>query len=58
MISKPKRRRITMTKPQLIRVANLGQVLLGGLILALQVAGLIRGRNDIANTDVGSPATL
>ena len=46
-----------MTKPQLIKVANLGQVLLGGLILALQVAGLIRGRNDIAKTDVGSPAT-
>ncbi len=45
-----------MTQPQLIKVANLGQVLLGGLILALQVAGLIRGRNDIAKTEDGIPA--
>ncbi|MFC1583874.1 hypothetical protein ACFL4U_04230 [Candidatus Neomarinimicrobiota bacterium] len=42
-----------MTRPQIIRVANLGQVLLGGLILALQVAGLIRNRNGLAKTDVG-----
>ena len=46
-----------MTKPQLIRVANLGQIILSGLILALQGAGLIRGRNGIDKTDVGSPAT-
>ena len=46
-----------MTKPQLIKVANLGQIILSGLILALQVAGLIRGRNGIAKTDVGSASS-
>lgn len=46
-----------MTKPQIIRAANIGQVILGGIILALQVAGLIRSRNGIAKTDVGSPTS-
>ena len=46
-----------MTQPQILKAANLGQIILSGLILALQVAGLIRGRNGIAKTDVGSPAT-
>jgi len=43
-----------MTRPQIIKAANLGQILLGGLILALQVAGMIRSRNDVAKTDVGT----
>ena len=44
-----------MTRPQIIKVANVGQILLGGLILALQVAGLIKGRS--VKTDVGPAAT-
>ena len=43
-----------MTTSQAQKLATVGQVILGGVILALQVAGLIRSRNSIAKTDVGS----
>ncbi len=32
-----------MTQPQIIKAANLGQILLGSLILVFQVVGLIKG---------------
>ncbi len=33
-----------MTASQVQKVATIGQVIFGGVILALQIAGLIRGR--------------
>ena len=44
-----------MTTSQAQKIATVGQVLLGGFILVLQVAGLIRNRS--VKTDVGSAAT-
>ena len=41
-----------MTQHQRISAANIGQIILGGVTLALQVAGLIRARNGAAKTDV------
>ena len=43
-----------MTASQVQKLATVGQAVLSGVILALQVAGLIRSRNDVAKTDVGS----
>lgn len=41
-----------MTRPQIIKAASLGQILLGGIILIVQVAALVRGRS--VKPDVGS----
>ncbi len=43
-----------MSKNQIIKAANVGQIILGGVILALQVAGLIRNGNGVVKTNVGS----
>jgi hypothetical protein len=44
-----------MTTSQAQKLATVGQVILGGVILALQVAGLIRSRS--VKTDVGPAAS-
>ena len=41
-----------MTQTQIIKATNIGQLILGGVSLALQVAGLIRSRSGVKKTDV------
>jgi len=45
-----------MTSVQVQKVATIGQVILGGIILMVQVAGLIRGRSTV-KTHVGPEAS-
>ena len=43
-----------MTRPEILRVATLGQALLSATVLLLQIADLIK--NKPVQADVGSPA--
>ncbi len=43
-----------MSKDQIIKAASKGQVLLSAVLLLLQIAGLLKGRQ--AGTDAGTPA--
>ena len=44
-----------MTAEKIHRVASIGQVILGGIVLAVQVVGLFRGRR--VQTDVRPETT-
>ncbi len=44
-----------MTRPEILRVANLGQAILSATLLVLQIADLLKRKS--VQTDVGSPAS-
>ncbi len=44
-----------MTRPQMRKLAGLGQALLSATMLVLQIVDLLKARS--VQTDVGSPAT-
>lgn len=46
-----------MTAEKIHRVANIGRVILGGIVLAVEVVGLFRGRRSIAKPNAGTATT-